>query len=311
MSVLGHHSRWWFATGRCCSLPAVVLSRQWFATGRWFSLGGGSLPAGVVRSWWWFSLADGSLPASGSLSVVVRYRPGCSLPAVVLSRRLFALGGGSLPAGVVRSRWWFSLGGGSLRAGLFAPGGGSLPAVVRFRRWFALGGGSLSAVVLSRPGCSLSEVVRSRWFSWFTLRPYLRWSPPPNRQRQTRWAEESTSRRWLPAVVLSRPWFSLSRGCLSVVEYFHKIFHRLPERTFLSLLLRVFPSMDPWVQALPGSLGTVFEVRGSTVVRSRRWFSLGGGFSLMFSIWSTEQVSKLCRVQWGPLWNTSTFYIPL
>ena len=52
------------------------------------------------------------------------------------------------------------------------------------------------------------------------------------------------------------------------VEYFHNIFHRLPERTFLSLLLRVkqlFPSTDPWVQALPGSLGTVFEVRGGTV----------------------------------------------
>ena len=197
----------------CSYFPAVVpgggsLSLRWLSCGGgslsvvvhyrpMFAPGGGSLSV-VVRYRPGCSLlavvsGGGSLSrrwfscGGGSLSGVVRYRPGCSLPAVVLSRRLFALGGGSLPAGVVRSRWWFSLGGGLLWAGLFAPGGGSLPAVVRFRRWFALGGGSLSAVVLSRPGCSLSEVVRSRWwFGWFTLRPYLRWSPPgpPNRQRQ-------------------------------------------------------------------------------------------------------------------------------
>ena len=49
------------------------------------------------------------------------------------------------------------------------------------------------------------------------------------------------------------------------VEYFP---YRLSERTFLNLLLRLkqlFASTDPWVQALPAPLGTVFEVRGGTV----------------------------------------------
>ena len=52
------------------------------------------------------------------------------------------------------------------------------------------------------------------------------------------------------------------------VEYFPYVFHRLPERTFLNLLLRLkqlLVSTDPWVQALPAPLGTVFEVHGGAV----------------------------------------------
>ena len=54
----------------------------------------------------------------------------------------------------------------------------------------------------------------------------------------------------------------------TTVEYFHYMFHRLSERTFLNLLQQLkqlFPPTDPWVQALPGPLGIVFEVRGDTV----------------------------------------------
>ena len=54
----------------------------------------------------------------------------------------------------------------------------------------------------------------------------------------------------------------------TTVEYFHYLFHRLSERTFLNLLQQLkqlFPPTDTWVQALPGPLGIVFEVRGGTV----------------------------------------------
>ena len=53
-----------------------------------------------------------------------------------------------------------------------------------------------------------------------------------------------------------------------LVEYFPCLFHRLPGKTFMNLILRMkalFPPTDPWVQALPGPLATVFEVRGGMV----------------------------------------------
>ena len=53
-----------------------------------------------------------------------------------------------------------------------------------------------------------------------------------------------------------------------LVEYFPGLFHRLPGKTFMNLILRMkalFPPTDPWVQALPGPLATVFEVRGGMV----------------------------------------------
>ena len=52
-------------------------------------------------------------------------------------------------------------------------------------------------------------------------------------------------------------------------EYFPNLFQKLPGRAYANLILRVkqlFPPQSAWVQALPGPLGTLIEVRGATVV---------------------------------------------
>ena len=46
------------------------------------------------------------------------------------------------------------------------------------------------------------------------------------------------------------------------------IFQHLPRKAYINLVIRIkqlFPSEDPWVQALPGPLGTLLEIRGGTV----------------------------------------------
>ena len=55
-------------------------------------------------------------------------------------------------------------------------------------------------------------------------------------------------------------------------------FHRLPERSLLLWVKQLFPSTDPWVQALPGSLGIVFEVRSGGSVQIIPQLILHGPF---------------------------------
>ena len=53
-----------------------------------------------------------------------------------------------------------------------------------------------------------------------------------------------------------------------VTEFFPNIFQRLPRNAYNKLVIRIkqlFPPQDPWVQALPGPLGTLVEIRGGTV----------------------------------------------
>ena len=53
-----------------------------------------------------------------------------------------------------------------------------------------------------------------------------------------------------------------------VTEFFPNIFQRLPRNAYINLVIRMkqlFPSEDPWVQALPGPLGTLLEVIGGAV----------------------------------------------
>ena len=53
-------------------------------------------------------------------------------------------------------------------------------------------------------------------------------------------------------------------------QYIPNIFQRLPSIAFGNLIIRVkqlFSSQDPWVQALPGPLGTLLEVRGVVEIR--------------------------------------------
>ena len=56
-------------------------------------------------------------------------------------------------------------------------------------------------------------------------------------------------------------------------EYFPNLFQKLPRRAYADLILGVkqlFPPLSAWVQALPGPLGTLIEVRGATVVLQPR-----------------------------------------
>ena len=49
------------------------------------------------------------------------------------------------------------------------------------------------------------------------------------------------------------------------IQYFPNIFPRLPKKAYIDLGLRLkhlFPPTDPWVQALPETLGMLFEVHG-------------------------------------------------
>ena len=50
-------------------------------------------------------------------------------------------------------------------------------------------------------------------------------------------------------------------------SYFRNVYHRLSRKSYLAAVQRLkeeFPPSDPWVQALPGPLGVVMEVRGGT-----------------------------------------------
>ena len=50
-------------------------------------------------------------------------------------------------------------------------------------------------------------------------------------------------------------------------SYFRNVYHRLDRKSYLAAVQRLkgeFPPSDPWVQALPGPLGVLMEVRGGT-----------------------------------------------